>query len=299
MLAFVAVIREGIETSLFLLGQVTAAADAESGAFSTLLGALIGLAIAAGLGFGFYRGARVLNLSRFFRWTGVALVFIAAGLLSHAVHEFIDIGWIGFGTATAFDISSVLPHSGDGFAAVVGQLLRALLGYSSTPEWTTLVAWLAYLVAVLWLYARPVHPVHPSPVSGSHRSPAPERQPALVPMNSRTWLQASADASACSSERRSKNECGAPGRRWCGAQRRPRRARRRTRRSPPAGSPVGAPVDGEHRSADTRRQDRPALAVRHDWRPPGRHRTRSRRPGRGPGSPAVSSPVHRSRIPRV
>lgn len=171
MLAFVAVIREGIETSLFLLGQVTAAADAESGAFSTLLGALIGLAIAAGVGYGIYRGARVLDLSRFFRWTGVALAFIAAGLLSHAVHEFIEIGWIGFATGTAFDISSVLPHSGDGFAAVVGQLLRALLGYSSTPEWATLIAWLAYLVAVLWLYARPVHPGHPSPVSGSEPVP--------------------------------------------------------------------------------------------------------------------------------
>lgn len=171
VLAFVAVIREGIETSLFLLGQVTAAAGAETGAFSTLLGALIGLLIATALGFGFYRGARVLNLPRFFRWTGVALVFIAAGLVSTAVHEFIEIGWIGVGTATAFDISGVLPHSGDGAAAVIGQLLRALLGYSSTPEWITLVAWLAYLVTVLWLYARPVHPAQPSPVSGSQPVP--------------------------------------------------------------------------------------------------------------------------------
>ena len=49
----------------------------------------------AALGFGFYRGARVLNLPRFFRWTGVALVFIAAGPAEPAVHEFIEIGWIG------------------------------------------------------------------------------------------------------------------------------------------------------------------------------------------------------------
>jgi high-affinity iron transporter len=171
VLAFVAVIREGIETSLFLLGQVTAAAGAEAGAFSTLLGALIGLIIAAGLGYGFYRGAHVLNLPRFFRWTGIALVFIAAGLVSTAVHEFIEIGWIGVGTATAFDISGVLPHSGDGPAAIVGQLLRALLGYSSTPEWTTLLAWLAYLVTVLWLYARPARPAEPSPISGSQPVP--------------------------------------------------------------------------------------------------------------------------------
>ena len=171
VLAFVAVIREGIETSLFLLGQVTAAADAEAGAFSTLLGAFIGLVAAVAIGYGFYRGARVLNLPRFFRWTGIALVFIAAGLLSRAAHEFIEIGWIGVGTGTAFDISGVLPHSGDGFVALVGQLLRALLGYTSTPEWTTLIAWLAYLGAVLWLYTRPVPPSQPSPVSGSQPVP--------------------------------------------------------------------------------------------------------------------------------
>jgi len=170
-LAFVAVIREGVETSLFLLGQVTAATEADAGALSTLLGALAGLVIAAGLGYGFYRGARVINLQRFFRWTGVALVFIAAGLVSHAVHEFVEVGWIGFGTATAFDISSVLPHEGEGAAATIGQLLRALFGYTSTPEWTTLVSWLGYLAAVLWLYLRPMKPPAPEPISGSQPVP--------------------------------------------------------------------------------------------------------------------------------
>jgi high-affinity iron transporter len=62
-----------------------------------LIGALIGLAIAAVLGVGFYHGSRRLNLSTFFRWTGVALIFIAAGLLSSAVHELIEIGVITSG----------------------------------------------------------------------------------------------------------------------------------------------------------------------------------------------------------
>ena len=62
ILAFTAVIREGIETSLFLLGQVTAAAEAEVGALSTLVGALIGMVIAIGIGYAFYRGAQVINL---------------------------------------------------------------------------------------------------------------------------------------------------------------------------------------------------------------------------------------------
>ena len=167
ILAFTAVIREGIETSLFLLGQVTAATDAEVGALSTLVGAVIGMVIAVGIGYAFYRGAQVINLRTFFRWTGIALIFIAAGLLSHAVHEFVEIGLITFGTSTAFDISSVLPHEGEGFLATIGQLLRALFGYSSNPEWVTLITWLVYVVVVMFLYLRPLKPVEAKPVAGN------------------------------------------------------------------------------------------------------------------------------------
>lgn len=150
ILAFTAVIREGLETALFLVGQAN---SAEAGASSVLAGAVVGLGVAALLGVGFYSGSRRINLQSFFRWTGIALVFIAAGLLSHAVHEFIVVGIIGFGTATAFDISGILPHR-EG----IGQFLRALFGYTSTPEVTTLVVHLTYLVVVLALYLRPTKP---------------------------------------------------------------------------------------------------------------------------------------------
>ena len=171
ILAFTAVIREGIETSLFLLGQVTAAAESEVGALSTLVGALIGMVIAIGIGYAFYRGAQVINLRTFFRWTGIALIFIAAGLLSHAVHEFVEIGVITIGTSTAFDVSAVLPHEGEGFLATIGQLLRAMFGYTSNPEWITLLTWLAYVVVVMFLYLRPIKPAAPKPVA--------ENQPAI------------------------------------------------------------------------------------------------------------------------
>ena len=163
ILAFTAVIREGIETALFLLGQATAAAQEDAGAASTLVGALIGILIAVLLGYGFYRGARVINLAAFFRWTGVALVFIAGGLLSHAAHEFIDAGLVGIGTATAYDISGFLPHDTN----LLGQMLRAIFGYTSTPEWATLLTWLVYVVGVLTLYLRPMKPAAPRPISGS------------------------------------------------------------------------------------------------------------------------------------
>ncbi|HEV8490214.1 MAG TPA: iron uptake transporter permease EfeU [Candidatus Limnocylindrales bacterium] len=157
LLAFTAVIREGIETSLFLVGQVN---SADTAAPSVLLGAVIGLAIAALLGYGFYRGSRRLNLASFFKWTGVGLVFIAAGLLSHAVHEFIEVGIIQFGTQTAFDISAILPHD-EADGNLIGQFLRALFGYSATPEVTTLVVHVGYLVTVLLLYLRPTAPRRP------------------------------------------------------------------------------------------------------------------------------------------
>ncbi len=156
ILAFTAVIREGIETALFLMGQATAAGTQAS---STLVGAVVGLVIAVGIGYALFRGARVVNLRTFFSWTGIALIFIAAGLLSHGIHEFIEAGWITFGTGTAFDISGILPHEPDaGALGVVGSILRALVGYTSTPEWITFVAWLAYIVVVLYLYTRPIRP---------------------------------------------------------------------------------------------------------------------------------------------
>ena len=66
---------------------------------------------------------------------------------------------ITFGTSTAFDISGILPHDPEaGALGVLGSILRALVGYTSTPEWTTFAAWLVYIVVVLYLYTRPIRP---------------------------------------------------------------------------------------------------------------------------------------------
>jgi high-affinity iron transporter len=164
VLAFAAVIREGLETALFLVGQAN---SADRAAPWVVGGALIGLAIAALLGVGFYQGSRRIDLASFFRWTGVALIFIAAGLLATAVHELIEIGVIAVGTQTLFDLSAILPHDAES-GNVIGQFLRALFGYSATPELTTFVVWLTYIVVVLVLYLRPSPP---TPI-GATGSPA-------------------------------------------------------------------------------------------------------------------------------
>ena len=158
LLAFVAVIREGLETALFLVGQ---AASAQTGAMWILVGAVAGLSVAALLGALMYRGAARVNLGVFFRWTGIALVFIAGGLLASAIHELVEIGWIRVGTTVVFDLSAVLPHEAmagapTGLGLVVGQLLRALVGYNSRPELIMVAVWLVYVGVVLTLYLRPM-----------------------------------------------------------------------------------------------------------------------------------------------
>jgi high-affinity iron transporter len=152
VLAFVAVLREGIETALFLVGQ---AASADQGAPSVVVGAVGGLAVAVLLGVGFYQGSRRVNLATFFRWTGIGLVFIAGGLVAKAMHELIEISVITVGNQTLFDLSGVLPHEPDG-GNVLGQFLHVVFGYTATPEITTFLAWLAYIAIVLALFLRPV-----------------------------------------------------------------------------------------------------------------------------------------------
>jgi high-affinity iron transporter len=158
ILAFTAVIREGVETAVFLVGQVSAArAEGAPGALGVIVGALAGLAIAVAIGYAVYAGTRRIDLRRFFRWTGVLLIFIAAGLVSRATHELIEVGVIAVGTQVAFDLGSILPQD-----AGIGLFLRALFGYSSEPELLTLGVWLGYVVIVLALYLRPARRTTPA-----------------------------------------------------------------------------------------------------------------------------------------
>lgn len=137
LLVFFAVVREGVETALLLF-----AAPGEG----KLLGTVVGLAIAVGIGVLIYAFGRRIDLRTFFRVTGLVLVLFAAGLVTHAVHEFVEAGLV-VGGPELFDLSATLPDR-DGLGAV----LRSLFGYSADP---TLVEGLAYagyyvLALVLW-----------------------------------------------------------------------------------------------------------------------------------------------------
>jgi high-affinity iron transporter len=141
---FIAVLREGLETSLFF-----AAAVGQSSATESVLGGAIGLTGAIGLAYAFYRGAAWLDLRRFFMLSGALLLLIAAGLLSRALAELQLAGLVPTFWYPVFDLNDV------GFLTTAewpGQLLRGLFGWDPVPSGEELGVWLVYVLAVGALY---------------------------------------------------------------------------------------------------------------------------------------------------
>ena len=145
LLAFVVVVREGIETVLFLFAALTVA---ESPAAFTA-GGLLGLVIAVALGYSVYKGSARLNLRTFFNATSIVLIIFGAGLLAHGIHEFHEAGIILPVIEHIWDINNILPER-----STFGRFLTALTGYNGNPSLVEVVAYAAYLVATLGLYFR-------------------------------------------------------------------------------------------------------------------------------------------------
>jgi high-affinity iron transporter len=144
-LAFFAVLREGVETALFLFAAVEG-----GGIGAQLVGAALGLVLAVVLGVLLYRGGIRMNLRSFFKITGAILIVVAAGLFAYSVHELQEAGWFPFLEAHAYDISATLPDD-EGLGAV----LRGLVGFNADPGVLEVLAWATYLVVVGALYLRP------------------------------------------------------------------------------------------------------------------------------------------------
>ncbi|HYG72560.1 MAG TPA: iron uptake transporter permease EfeU [Actinomycetota bacterium] len=149
-LAFFAVLREGIETALFIFAAAEGTAVEAGGIGGQLIGAALGLGLATVLGILLYRGGIRLNLRTFFRVTGAALIVIAAGLFAYSIHELQEAGWFPVLEAHAFDLSATLPDDSG-----VGAVLRGLVGYNADPTVLEVASWLAYLVVIGALYLRP------------------------------------------------------------------------------------------------------------------------------------------------
>jgi high-affinity iron transporter len=144
LMAFLAVMREGLETAMFLLAAFQASMGVSP--LSAGLGALAGLLCAAVIGAVIYRAGMKINLARFFRFTAVLLVIIAAGLLSSAVHHANEAALITIGHEQALDLSAVIVPSSD---SVTTGLITGLLGIYPYPSVLEVVVWLAYAVPML------------------------------------------------------------------------------------------------------------------------------------------------------
>jgi len=138
LLAFLAILREGVELALFLTAA-TFAVDTKL----TLFGAVLGLGTAALLGWSLFATTLRMDLRRFFQITGALLILFAAGLVAYGVHEFNEVGWIPALIEHVWDVNSILNES-----STLGQILKALFGYNGNPSLSEVLAYIGYFAGI-------------------------------------------------------------------------------------------------------------------------------------------------------
>ncbi|HVV21664.1 MAG TPA: iron uptake transporter permease EfeU [Pseudonocardiaceae bacterium] len=150
MMAFLAVLREGFETVVFIL----AVAQSSQNSALALTGALLGIVIAAAIGYGIYRGGVRLNMARFFKTTGAVLVIVAAGLVMSTLHTAWEGQWIAVGQQQALDLTWLVRNG-----TPLSSLFTGVLGIQPRPTVLEVIGWLVYavpmLAVVLWPRRRP------------------------------------------------------------------------------------------------------------------------------------------------
>jgi high-affinity iron transporter len=146
VMAFLAVLREGIETAVFLLAAFQQSTDPTL----TGTGAVLGVAVAMVLGYLIYRGGVKLNLSKVFRITGVVLVLVAAGLLSFALHAGHEAGWFNFLLGRAVDLRWLIDPG-----SVQSALITGMFGIQPEPTVGEVAVFLAYAIPMTFYVVRP------------------------------------------------------------------------------------------------------------------------------------------------
>ena len=151
-MAFFAVAREGLESVVFLIATFQQDVGIEAP-----IGAVLGLALACVIGWAITYGGARINLARFFRWTGIFILFVAAGLLAGSVRALHEAGvWNGL-QRVAFDFSTVLPAD-----SITGTLLAGIFGYQEAPTVGEVAAYVIFLVPALLLFIAPARQTSPA-----------------------------------------------------------------------------------------------------------------------------------------
>ena len=144
VLGIISVGREGVETALFVWASITSSGQAVLGSIGALLGILASIVIS----YLIYRGFVRINLSRFFFWTGLFLVLVAAGVFAYGLGDLQEAGILPAGAA-AYNLNAVIPAS-----SWYGTLLGGLFQFKADPSWLQVIGWLAYAAVVLTLFLR-------------------------------------------------------------------------------------------------------------------------------------------------
>jgi high-affinity iron transporter len=147
VMAFLAVLKEGFETAVFLLA---AAQTTQGSRWLALTGGLSGIAVSIAIGVGIYFGGLKVNLGRFFKITGVFLVFIAAGLVLNTLRTAHEAGLVNIGQQQVFDFSAWMPAR-----SVLGSLITGMFGIPSDPRLIEVLGWLLYAIPVLAVFLWP------------------------------------------------------------------------------------------------------------------------------------------------
>jgi high-affinity iron transporter len=157
VIAFIGVFREGAETVLFLWGLLTQATS--TAGWASALGAVLGLVMAASLGWAIFFGGRQISLQRFFGVTSIFLLLLAAGMFSTGIGRLEVMGFLP-ATATAWDTSFLLDDHG-----FVGGFLNGLIGYRSRPSMLEAGGYVLYLIVagVLLFRSGPSRPRSTAP----------------------------------------------------------------------------------------------------------------------------------------
>jgi high-affinity iron transporter len=144
-LAFIAVLREGIELALYLTASALT-----SSALQTMIGTVIGLSAAFVLGYLMYTATVRLNLQRFFQVTSVILILFAAGLIAHSVAEFNEAGIIPAVISPIWNLNPLLNDQ-----SVLGVIFGTLFGYHGSPSLTEALSYAIYILAAMLIFIKP------------------------------------------------------------------------------------------------------------------------------------------------
>ena len=150
-LAFIAVVREGVELALFITAAFFVGNNENIGlnTIQTLAGVVLGLGTSILLGWSLLATTVRLDLRRFFQVTGLLLILFAAGLIAHGVHEFNEISWIPSIVEHVWDFNAIIDEK-----SIFGELLKTLFGYNGNPSLTEMIGYFGYLITVTFLFTR-------------------------------------------------------------------------------------------------------------------------------------------------